>query len=117
MRVMFDVTNPVEREHTMTKRQDKSEAGAIKALLTADGDFLRSVMQSAVQAALEAEMTEALSAERSERAGERRGYRSGSYSRSLITRAGTIECVFRATGRDCSRPSCLNATSGRRRRW
>ncbi len=36
-------------------------------------------------------MTDALSAERSERAGERRGYRSGSYSRSLITRVGTIE--------------------------
>jgi putative transposase len=77
----------VEREHTTTKRQDKSEAGEIKALLTADGDFLCSV----VQAALEAEVTEALSAERSERVGERRGYRSGSYSRSLITRAGTIE--------------------------
>jgi putative transposase len=91
MRVIFDVTNPVEREHTMTKRHDKSEAGEIKALLTADGDFLRSVVQSAVQAALEAEMTEALSADRSERVGERRGYRSGSYSRSLITRAGTIE--------------------------
>jgi putative transposase len=54
------------------------------------------MVQSAVQAALEAEMTEALSAERSERVGERRGYRSGSYSRSLITRAGTIElCVPR----------------------
>jgi putative transposase len=91
MRVMFEVTDPVEREHSMTKRQDKSEAGEIKALLTADGDFLRSVVQSAVQAALEAEMTEALLAERSERVGERRGYRSGSYSRSLITRAGTIE--------------------------
>jgi transposase-like protein len=64
MRVMFDVTNPLEREHTMTKRQDESEAGEVKALLTADGDFLRSVVQSAVQAALEAEMTEALSAER-----------------------------------------------------
>jgi mutator family transposase len=36
-------------------------------------------------------MTETLSAERSERAEERRGYRSGSYSRSLITRVGTIE--------------------------
>jgi hypothetical protein len=59
MRVMFDVTNPLEREHTMTKRQDKSEAGEIKPLLTADGDFLRSVV-----AALEAEMTEALSAVR-----------------------------------------------------
>jgi hypothetical protein len=87
-RVTFEITNhPVEREHTMTKRQPTSEASEIKALLSADGDFLRSVMQAAVQAALEAEMMEALAAERS----ERRGYRSGSYSRSLITRVGTIE--------------------------
>jgi hypothetical protein len=33
MRVMFDVTNPVEREHTITKRRDESQAGEIKALL------------------------------------------------------------------------------------
>jgi putative transposase len=36
-------------------------------------------------------MTEALSAERSERVDGRLGYRSGFYSRSLITRVGTIE--------------------------
>lgn len=36
-------------------------------------------------------MTEALAAERSERVDGRLGYRSGSYSRSLITRLGTIE--------------------------
>jgi putative transposase len=75
----------------MTKRQNNSAASEINALLSADGDFLRSVVQAAVQAALEAEMTEALAAERSERADERRGYRSGSYSRSLVTRVGTIE--------------------------
>jgi putative transposase len=75
----------------MTKRQNNSAASEINALLSADGDFLRSVVQAAVQAALEAEMTGALAAERSERADERRGYRSGSYSRSLVTRVGTIE--------------------------
>jgi transposase-like protein len=36
-------------------------------------------------------MTEALAAERSERVDGRLGYRSGFYSRSLITRVGTIE--------------------------
>jgi putative transposase len=91
MRVMFDVTNPLQREHTMTGTKGKGEALDIKALLSADVDFLRSVVQSAVQAALEAEMTDALSADKSERACERRGYRSGYYSRSLITRVGTIE--------------------------
>jgi hypothetical protein len=46
MRVIFDVTNPMEREHTTTKRQDEGEAGEIKGLLTADGEFLRSAVQS-----------------------------------------------------------------------
>src|SRR3984957_2411736 len=32
--VMFDVTNPVERAHTMTKRQVKSEVTTIKAILS-----------------------------------------------------------------------------------
>jgi putative transposase len=75
----------------MTKRQPTRAASEIKALLSADEDFLRSAVQTAVQAALEAEMAETLAAERSERSGERRGYRSGYYSRSLITRVGTIE--------------------------
>jgi hypothetical protein len=75
----------------MTRREGKSEVAEIKALLSADGDFLRSMVRSAVQAALEADMTETLSAEPSERADERGGYRSGSYSRSLISRVGTIE--------------------------
>jgi putative transposase len=91
MRVMFNVTHPLQRKHTMTGAKGKSEALDIKTLLSAEGDFLRSVVQSAVQAALEAEMADALSAEKSERAGERRGYRCGYYSRSLITRVGTIE--------------------------
>jgi len=91
MRVMFNVTNPLQREHTMTRTEGKSEPTSIKALLSADGDFLRSVVQSAVQAALEGGMADALSAEKSERAGDRRGYRRGHYSRSLITPVGTIE--------------------------
>ena len=36
-------------------------------------------------------MTEALAGQRSERVDSRQGYRSGFYSRSLITRVGTIE--------------------------
>jgi putative transposase len=75
----------------MIKRQGKIEASDMKALLSADGDFLRDAVKAAVQAALEAEMTEALAAERGERADGRLGYRSGYYSRSLITRVGTIE--------------------------
>jgi len=75
----------------MTKRQVKGEASELKAILSGDDDFLRSAVRAAIQAALEAEMTEALSAERRERVDGRLGYRSGSYSRSLITRVGTIE--------------------------
>ena len=61
------------------------------AILSSDDDFLRTAVRTAIQSALEAEMTEALAAERSERVGSRLGYRSGFYSRSLITRVGTIE--------------------------
>src|SRR5580704_6563720 len=91
MLVMFNVTNPVERAHTMTKRQAKTEASEIKAIVSGDDDFLRTAVRAAIQSALEAEMTQALAAERSERVGGRLGYRSGFYGRSLITRVGTIE--------------------------
>jgi putative transposase len=91
MLVMLNVTNPLQRAHTMTKQEAKIGSGEIKALVSADGDFIRSAVRTAIQAALEAEMTEALAAERSERVDGRLGYRSGSYSRSLITRVGTIE--------------------------
>ena len=60
MRVTFDGPDPVEREYTMTKTQGRSEPTESKALLSADGDFLRSVVRSAVQAALEAALTEPL---------------------------------------------------------
>ena len=91
MQVMIEVTNPLAREQTMTKVQDKAKIVAIKELLERDEDFVRSAVQSFVQAALEAEMTEALSAEKGERTEGRLGYRSGYYQRALITRVGTLE--------------------------
>jgi putative transposase len=91
MRVMSDVTDPVERGHTMTKGQGKGEVIDIKGLLERDADFVRTAVRSAVEAALEAEMTEALCAEKGERTEARLGYRSGYYQRSLITRVGTLE--------------------------
>src|SRR5271157_144570 len=75
----------------MTKRQVKGESTGLKAILSGDDDFLRNAVRAAIQTELEAELTEALAAERSERVDGRLGYRSGSYSRSLITRVGTIE--------------------------
>ena len=81
MRVMFDVTNPVAREQTMTKGQDKAEVINLQAVLERDADFIRAAMRSVVQAALEAEMTEALGAEKGEQTETRLGYRSGYYSR------------------------------------
>ena len=92
MLVMFNVTNPCgEGEHAMTKGQPKLTGLDLKSLLASDGDFLRTMMDVAVQAVLEAEMTEALSAEKSARVDGRQGYRSGYYSRSLVTRVGTLE--------------------------
>jgi putative transposase len=91
MRVMSDVTNPVAREHTMTKVQGKGEVVDLKGLLERDAEFIRTTVRGAVQAALEADMTEALCAEKGERTECRLGYRSGYYQRSLITRVGTLE--------------------------
>src|SRR6516162_4270409 len=72
MRVMLDVTDPVGRMHTMTKREGKSETIDLKALLTGDEDYLRAMVEAIVQATLEAEMTEALGAAKGERsAGDR----------------------------------------------
>lgn len=75
----------------MTKRQGKPEAINVKEFLAKDGDYLRTMVEAIVQATLEAEMNAALSAEKGERTAERLGYRSGHYSRSLITRVGTLE--------------------------
>jgi putative transposase len=91
MRVMSDVTNPVAREHTMTKVQGKGEVVELKGLLERDAEFIRTTVRGAVQAALEADMTEALCAEKGERTECRLGYRSGYYQGSLITRVGTLE--------------------------
>jgi transposase-like protein len=90
MLVMFDVTDPV-RVHTMTKGEGKAEVIDLKGLLARDGDFVRAAVEALVQAALEAEMTEAIGAGKGERTETRLGYRSGYYTRSLITRVGTLE--------------------------
>ena len=91
MRVMSDVTNLVEREHTMTKRQARTGVVDLKVLLQRDEDYLRAMVQSVVQATLEAEMAEAIGAEKGERSETRLSYRSGYYRRSLVTRVGTLE--------------------------
>lgn len=62
-----------------------------KALLGSDKGFFQEVVREAVQEALEAEMSDCLGAEKSERSSGRRGYRSGYYSRSLVSRVGTLE--------------------------
>src|SRR5689334_8086528 len=91
MLVMFDVTVPVEKKHTMTKVDRRGELIDLKGLLGSDGDYLRTMVEAIVQATLEAEMTAALGAEKGARSAGRLGYRSGYYGRSLITRVGTLE--------------------------
>ena len=63
----------------------------VKALLAADRDFLRPLVQAVLQELLEAEMTEALCAEKGERTPSRLGLRSGYYGRTLVTRVGKLE--------------------------
>ncbi len=91
MLVMFEVTDPVERDHTMTRQEGKGKVVALKDMLERDEDFVRTAVQALVQEALEAEMTEAIGAAKGERTESRLSYRSGHYSRFLMTRVGTLE--------------------------
>jgi len=75
----------------MTERKGKAERIDVKELLARDQDFVRAALEALLQAALEAEMTAAIGAEKGERTETRLSYRSGYYSRSLITRVGTLE--------------------------
>ena len=69
----------------------KGEIIDLKGLLARDADFVRAAVAALVQAALEAEMTEAIGAAKGERSETRLSCRSGYYSRSLITRVGSLE--------------------------
>jgi hypothetical protein len=62
MRVMFNVTDPDEREHTMTEKKGKAGGINVKALLAGDDAFIRAVVRAALQEVLEAEMSEAVGA-------------------------------------------------------
>jgi hypothetical protein len=42
MQVIIEITNPLAREQTMTKVQDRAKIVAIKELLERDEDFVRS---------------------------------------------------------------------------
>jgi len=75
----------------MTKGKSKAELVDVKELLARDEDFMRAAVVALVQAALEAEMTQTIGAEKGERSETRLAYRSGYYSRSLISRVGTLE--------------------------
>jgi putative transposase len=75
----------------MTVKEVRTGTTEVKALLEADEDYLRSMVTAIVESTLEAEMTAALGAEKGERSASRLGYRSGYYTRSLITRVGSLE--------------------------
>ena len=100
----------------MTRKQGTTSVIDVKALLAADGDYLRAMVRAVVEATLEAEMTAAL-AETGERSEARLGYRSGYSTRTLITRVGTLELRVPQDREGGSRPGCSSAPSGRRRRW
>lgn len=91
MRVMFEVTDPDRRMHTMTKFESKASRNDLKGLLAQDSELLRTLMRTALQEVLEAEMADAVGAVKGERTPARLGYRSGYYPRTLITRVGKLE--------------------------
>ena len=75
----------------MTVKQVKTGKIDVQALLESEDDYLRAMVGAIVEATLEAEMTSALGAEKGERSLTRLGYRSGYYTRSLVTRVGSLE--------------------------
>ena len=91
MRVIYDVTDPERRMHTMTKYKGKASRIDLKGLVEEDGELLRALMRTALQEVLEAEMADAVGAAKGERTPARVGYRSGYYPRTLITRVGKLE--------------------------
>ena len=100
----------------MTVKQGTTSVIDVKALLEGDGDYLRAMVRAVVEATLEAEMTVALGAEKGERSEGRLGYRSGYYSRTLVTRVGTLELRVPQDRDGRFSTGCSSATSGRRRR-
>jgi putative transposase len=97
----------------MTKGKRKADIIELKELLAQDEDFLRVAMQALMQAALEAEMTQTIGAEKGERTETRLTYRSGYYTRSLMTRVGTLELRVPQDATGGFRPGCSNAISVR----
>ena len=67
MRLMFDVTDPDERKHTMTEQKGKAEGIDVKAVLAGDEAFLRTIVKTALQEFLKTEMREAVGAGKGER--------------------------------------------------
>ena len=76
---------------TTQRKQRKTTAEELEAVLSAEGDPLRTMLQDLLQEVLEAEMAKALQAQPHERNEERLGYRSGYYPRGLLTRVGKLE--------------------------
>src|SRR4051794_8373822 len=91
MAAMFDVTPPGGGGHAMTKSERRAAGLDWEALLAADEDRLKGLLQAVLQEVLEAEMTEAVGAEKGERTPARLSYRSGYYERKLVTRVGVLE--------------------------
>jgi len=76
----------------MARKKVTSEGQDWKALLVSEqGEFFRGLVETVVQQVLESEMDDALQAGKGERTSDRRGYRSGYYSRTLVTRVGSLE--------------------------
>ena len=75
----------------MTKVESKLAVAAAQELLQGNPEGLREIVRAVLQELLQAEMTDALGAAKGERSAGRLGYRAGYYSRSLITRVGTLE--------------------------
>src|SRR5260370_8904396 len=92
MVVMFNLTDPVEREHAMANGKATPARLDWKAVLTSDDeDGFRALLQTVVQEVLEAEMTETLQAEKNERTTNRLGHRSGYSDPKLGTHVGVLE--------------------------
>ena len=88
---MFNVTDFLERNAAMTKKEPKLTSTAVKDLMLQSPEGMREVVRAVLQEVLEAEMNDVLGAAKGERTPERLGYRAGYYPRTLVTRVGKLE--------------------------
>ena len=98
MVVMFNVTDPVEREHAMANRKATPARLDWKAVLTSDADGFRALLQTVVQDVLEAEISAAVAEIEGFVAGAVVGYDDGDGAAQPLAAAAPVALAAAIAG-------------------